>query len=421
MLNVTGHMFLRKFSMCELGIKASTLGDTIHRTLAMFLKVVSLLSLALFSLAASHTPPASEDVNTGQISDRLSARSALEAREEFTSLHFDNARWIGTSEPVSVLGPRPFRKRVPSSSTKCPVCATIILSSDDIYTLNVNGKEIGTGEGWRNVVTYTVALESESDNVFAVQVNNTIGSGKPMGASPFIATILVNYKDGSTDMIYTDTTWKTLSSVPPAGWTSPSFDDLQWETPVVKLAGTQTAWGGLWVYPPAIDMDPAQAIWTDERVNNVAPVGRRAFRTTITSPYGKTAVCGKMVIDADNNYTLYVNGDYQGHGGDWHTMQAYSFPILDPDVNVIAVDGENGVVSPGSTQPNPASVVAGMVVAYNDGSFATYYTSKDWKAVHSVPNGFEDPGYDDGSWMAASEYGTFGTSSWKSMTTIPQA
>ncbi|KAK0470495.1 hypothetical protein IW261DRAFT_1516277, partial [Armillaria novae-zelandiae] len=378
-----------------------------------FGKHISLLSLALFSLAASHTP-ASEDVNTSQIRDLLSARLALEVRERFSPLYFDDAKWIWTSEPVAVLGPRPFRKRVPSSSTKCPVCATIILSSDDIYTLNVNGKEIGTGEGWGNVVTYTVGLEPEGDNVFAVQVNNTIGSGGTTGAGPFIATILVNYKDGSTDIIYTDTTWKTLSSVPPAGWTSPSFDDSKWETPV-------TAWGSTWVYPPAIDMDPAQAIWTDEVKNSVAPVGHRAFHTTITSPYGKAAVCGKMVINADNNYTLYVNGDYQGHGGDWHTMQAYSVPILDPDVNVFAVDGENGVVSPGSTQPNPASVFAGMVIAYNDGSFATYYTSKNWKAAHSVPSGFEDPGYDDGSWMAASEYGTFGTSSSKSVITIPRA
>ncbi|KAK0192930.1 hypothetical protein F5146DRAFT_955434 [Armillaria mellea] len=381
----------------------------------MLLKVVSLLSLALFSLAASHTP-ASGDVKTGQISDLLSARSALEAREEFSSLYFDNAKWIWTSEPVAHLGPRPFRKSVPSSSTKCPVCATIILSSDDVYTLNVNGKEIGTGEGWGNVVTYTVGLEPESDNVFAVQVNNTIGA-----AGPFIATILVNYKDGSTDTIYTDTTWKTLSSVPPAGWTSPSFDDSKWETPVVRLAGTQTPWGRPWAYPPAIDMEPAQKIWTDEVKNNLAPIGHRAFRTTITSPYGKAAVCGKMVIDTDNNYTLYVNGDYLGHGGDWHTMQAYSVPILDPDVNVIAVDGENWAVSSGSTKQTPATLVAGIVIAYNDGSFATYYTSKDWKAVHSVPSGFEEPSYDDGSWMAASEYGSFATSSWNTTATIPRA
>ncbi|KAK0452554.1 hypothetical protein EV421DRAFT_1898291 [Armillaria borealis] len=224
-------------------------------------------------------------------------------------------------------------------------------------------------------------------------------------AGPLIATIRVNYKDGSTDTIYKDTTWKILSSVPPAGWTSPSFDDSKWGTPVVKLAGTQTPWGRPWAYPPAIDMDPAQTIWTDEVKNGVAPVGHRAFRTTITSPYGKAAVCGKMVIDADNNYTLYVNGDYLGHGGDWHTMQAYSVPILDPDVNVIAVDGENGAVSPGSTQPNAAAVVAALVIAYNDGSFATFYTSKNWKAVHSVPSGFEEKDYDDGSWMAASEYG----------------
>ncbi|KAK0494574.1 lectin [Armillaria luteobubalina] len=399
------------------------LGGNIHRTLAMLLKVVSLLSLALVSLATSHTP-ALEDANTGQISDLLSARSALEAREEFTSLYFDNAKWIWTSEPIAVLGPRPFRKRVLSSNTKCPVCATIILSSDDIYTLNVNGREIGTGEGWGNVVTYTVGLEPEGDNVFAIQVNNTIGSGGTSGAGPLIATILVHYKDGSTTLIYTDTTWKALSSVPPAGWTSPSFDDSKWETPVVKLAGTQTAWGAPWVYPPAVDMTPAQTIWTDEVKDNIAPVGHRAFRTTIMSPYGKAAMCGRMVITTDDNYTLYVNGDYLGHGtGYWPTMEAYSVPILDPDVNVIAVDGENMVPSPGGTSgPNNAMVLAGIVIAYDDGSSATYYTSKNWKAAYTVPSGFEQKDYDDGYWMAASEYGTLAASSYKDSTfTIPRA
>ncbi len=91
------------------------------------------------------------------------------------------------------------------------------IHSDDIYTLNVNGREIGTGEGWGNVVTYTVGLEPESDNVFAIQVNNTIGSGGPTGAGPLIAVILVNYKDGSTDMIYTDPTWEDALFRPPRG------------------------------------------------------------------------------------------------------------------------------------------------------------------------------------------------------------
>ncbi len=83
--------------------------------------------------------------------------------------------------------------------------------------------------------------------------------------------------------------------------------------------------------------------------------------------------------------------------------------------------GRTGVVSPGSTQPNAAAVVAALVIAYNDGSFATFYTSKNWKAVHDVPSGFEEKDYDDGSWTAASEYGTFAKSSYKSATTIPQA
>ncbi len=50
----------------------------------------------------------------------------------------------------------------------------------------------------------------------------------------------------------------------------------------------------------------------------------------------------------DDAYTLYVNGDNIGSAEDWTSMEVYSIPQLDPDVNVIAVDGANTLAnSPG--------------------------------------------------------------------------
>ncbi|SJL17685.1 uncharacterized protein ARMOST_21245 [Armillaria ostoyae] len=115
-------------------------------------------------------------------------------------------------------------------------------------------------------------------------MNNTVGDARPL-----IATILVNCTDGTTETIVTDTTWKTLQTVPPSGWTNPSFDDT-------KRLGVAAA---PFVHPPAINMTGAHWIWTNETdANGWDSVGHRAFRDTITSPYGKVAVCGWVVIGA---------------------------------------------------------------------------------------------------------------------------
>ncbi len=207
------------------------------------------------------------------------------------------------------LGVRPFRKVVPSSSTKCPVCATIIISrsvfifrskrrthshSDDTYSITVNGAEIGSGNGWVNPAVYTAGLQPENKNVFAIAGTNTVGD-----AASLIATILVDYSDGATETIVTDNTWKTLQTAPPSGRTSASFNDSAWLNATLIQAGTSTPWSQPFVLPPAVNVSGTRDIWTNEtNAQGIAPVGHRPSRKTITSPYGKAAVCGKVFVTA---------------------------------------------------------------------------------------------------------------------------
>ncbi|KAK0201399.1 hypothetical protein DFS33DRAFT_1489328 [Desarmillaria ectypa] len=322
-------------------------------------------------------------------------RRSVDARAVAPTLDFSGSTWIWTGEqngavndaaPVSV---RPFRKAIPSSSTKCPVCATIILSSDDLYSIVVNGNQIGAGNGYRNSAVYTAGLEPEGHNIFAIAVNNT-GS-----AAGLIATILVDYSDGTTQTIVTDTTWKTIKATPPGGWTSPSFDDSAWIAASSEGPTANTPWG-MPALPPAMNMTGVSWIRTNETsAAGVDPLGHRPFRKAITSPYGKAAVCGKVVIAADDEYTLYVNGKNIGNGSNWRAMQAYSIPIMDADENLIAVDSVN-------TQPSLAGLIAGVLVVYNDGTSETYYTDDSWKTLDATsPAGFEATDLDDSSWISA--------------------
>ncbi|KAK0477346.1 hypothetical protein IW261DRAFT_1487235 [Armillaria novae-zelandiae] len=305
----------------------------------------------------------SADINADVSLDTL-LWCSVDARAVAPTLDFSTSTWIWTGEQNAAathyapVGVRPFRKAIPSSSTKCPVSPTIIISSDDLYSIVVNGNTIGAGNGYKKSAVYTAGLEPEGHNVFSIAVNNT------GGYAGLIATILVDYSDA----------WISASSEGPTA---------------------NTPWG-MPPLPPAMSMAGVRWIRTNETsAAGVDPLGHRPFRKTISSPYGKAAVCGKVVITADDEYTLYVNGNNIGSGSNWQTMQAYSIPILDADENLIAVDSLN-------TQPTVAGLIAGVLVAYNDGTSETYYTDNSWKTLAATsPTDFEATDLDDSSWMSA--------------------
>lgn len=300
-----------------------------------------------------------------------------------------DSNWVWTGEEGSPggsapAGSRPFRLTIPRNEDKCAVCATILISTDDLHTLYVNGIEIGSGASYTSAQVYTVALKRKSKNVIAVNATNT---GGPAGMT---ATVLVDYSDDSTETFVTDASWKTLQSVPPLEFANPRLDDSSWIAASEEGKNGVGPWGPTSL-PPALDITQSNWIWTNETDSSGnAPVGHRAFRKTITSPIGKCAVCAKVVLTVDNTYTLYANGESLGSGADYHTAQAYSVRQLDPDRNVFALDGEN--------TGGPAAAIATILVAYNDGTSVSYVTDSSWKAFEGVPEAFQCPSTDDGEW-----------------------
>ncbi|KAK0243132.1 lectin [Armillaria nabsnona] len=369
----------------------------------MFFKVILLLPAFLSTVAGSVLLPSeiSAKATSGLSSNTLLPR-LLDARAVAPVLDFSQSSYIWTGEQTGTAhtapaGMRPFRVEIPSSATKCPTCATIIVACDDQCPVYVNGQQIGTGvtpkEG---AVVYTAGLNPDSKNVFAIGVSNTAE-----GSAGLIATILVDYTDGTTETIVSDSSWKTLKGVAPGGWTSPSFNDSAWTAADVEGPSMSSPWGSP-ALPPAIgNMTTAEWLQTDEDVSSgSAPRGRRPFRKTFTSPYGKAAVCGKIILSVEDSYTLYVNGKTIGTASNWHAMQAYSLPKLDPDVNVVAVDGEN------DRGDSRVWLGAGVLIAYNDGSSETYYTDGSWKTLNGLPPaGFEQPDADDSEWVGVTIWG----------------
>ncbi|KAK0185581.1 hypothetical protein F5146DRAFT_1144089 [Armillaria mellea] len=354
----------------------------------MLCKVAPFLPLVLPAVTGSLVPLIA-DINAGAVVN-LTSNISLSKRVLAPTINFDDSNWIWTGEQA--VGVRPFRKTVSSSNGTSPVCATIIISSGDPYSIIVNGAEIGSGGGTNSSAVYTAGLSSGATDAFAIAVNNT---GENSG---FIAAILVDYTDGTMETLVTDSTWKTLQAAPPGGWTSPSFNDSTW----IEAVSERTSSGGTPPLPLALNMTGVNWIRTNEtNSSGVDPIGHRPFRKTVTLPYGKAAVCTKVVITADDAYTVYLNGDNVGSSAiGWQSMQAYSVPMLDTAINsiVIAVDSYN-------IEPSFAGLIAGVLLAYNDGTSETLYTDASWKTLtESTPDGFEATGLDDSAWINATEF-----------------
>ncbi|KAK0239822.1 lectin [Armillaria nabsnona] len=314
---------------------------------------------------------------------------------ETQPLTLANSNWIWTGEEdiaggSTPIGSHPFCKTISYTRTKCPVCMTILIAIDNLHTLYINGAEVGSGTSFLSVQIYTIRLNPEINNVITVNGTNT---GGPAG---LIATVLIDYSDGTTETFVTDLSWKTLKSSPPAEFANPSLNNPAWIAAVKQGKESVSPWGQT-ALPPMLDMMQSNWIWTS-KTNSAgdAPTGHRAFRKTITS--------------LNNGYTLYANGQSLGSGGDYHAAQAYSMPQLDPDQNVFAVDGAN---TGGS-----AGVIATILVMYNNRTSVSYVTDTTWKAFTSVPTGFELPAFNDSTWSYATIVGKYGGAPWGAITVL---
>ncbi|KAL4251022.1 Carbohydrate-binding module family 67 protein [Pleurotus pulmonarius] len=292
-------------------------------------------------------------------------------------------------------GPRAFRKTVTSQCGKCAVGAKILITADNSYKLFVNGNPIGTGSNFTNAEVYYVALQPAS-NLFAVEATNSEG---PAG---LMASILVQYSDGSTETVITDETWRRFLGSP-KGFELPSTTDLsKWGFATFQGLYGVAPWGKT-VLPPALSVKDAQFIWTGKFDNKtgVAPTLARAFRKTVVTPgCTKRAVSATAVVYVDNTFTFYVNGAKVGSFASWREARVYYIPVLDPDVNVFAINGKN--------TGGPAAFLAVIQISYDDGTSETVVTDSTWKADEKVTAGFESPKLDDSKWANATSMGYYG-------------
>ncbi|PPQ85261.1 hypothetical protein CVT25_010034 [Psilocybe cyanescens] len=338
------------------------------------------------------------------------------------ALDFTGAQWIwipgraadGTTYPP---GNATFRRDYYPPAGKTPLSANILITVDNVFTLFVNGRQIGTGNDLRYAHRYCVPLVPDC-NVFAIEGQNVpSGTASNVGnAAGAIAAIQVRYTDGYTETIVTDSEWHGIAGAP-AGFEQVAYDDSNWPPPFVQGPLTTYPWntGPYVINIPPETQDPGPSltsatwIWTNEVVSGSAPVGGRAFRKVVTLSGGQLADTITIDIVADNEYTLYINGLVAGSGRTFGAAQRYQVNFIPSNTVTIAVYANN--------DGGPASLLASGQIrgcACGCGANAFVNTDASWKFSTAVPSpaGFINPGFDDSKWGQAVVEGPYGISPW---------
>ncbi|THV01129.1 hypothetical protein K435DRAFT_836959 [Dendrothele bispora CBS 962.96] len=352
--------------------------------------------------SSSYYPTSTAYPNSGR---SLVSRQSSGSNDTLT---FNGADWIWRDELGSdgeaVPGVRGFRKIFNPPSGKIPSKLEIAFAVDDIATLFVNGEEIGTTYHWFGASSYCVPLSPGSNTI---AFNATNSDTFPRSHVALLVTGIVTYTDGTTSRIVSDLSWRVSASLP-SGWEQPGFDDSSWEA-VISEGTYPTQDPDNYGTVSIAGVDPlsyAQAhwIWTSE---NPVTLGARALRRTLDLPPGNTNASGQVLIVADDEYSLYVNGHFVGTGTAFPTVQRFNISSIQGPNVVIAVYAVN-------TMPTQAGVLAAIqITSFDPYSCVANCTSEIfvptdgfWKVSTNVTSGFEQPGFDDSAWAFATEDGT---------------
>ena len=147
-----------------------------------------------------------------------------------SSLSLASSQWIWTDEisgpgGAAPVGNRAFRKDISIPGNVPATGGTIVISTDNAYTLYINGQEIGSSNNWQIAQRWTFTLGTPSrDILVAVNADNT------GGAAGVIVALDLTVATGSCSAYVnyvTDSSW-VYSLTVPAGFQYSNFSDSGW-------------------------------------------------------------------------------------------------------------------------------------------------------------------------------------------------
>jgi len=195
----------------------------------------------------------------------------------------------------------------------------------------------------------------------------------------------------------------------PATWTVGLLDPGDWRA---KWIGYDVEPSD--AYPVTTEQDPLSLdgcswVWyPGEDGAQPAPVGTRYFRKSLKIASGQRIKQARFRLLADNEGTLYVNGQLVQKFSGW--QPTYTLDVTDklkPTENTLAVAVENK-----GDAPNPAGLAGKLLVEFAEGGRQTLSVDASWKTAKEAPDGWIAAGFDDTGWANAKPIVEVGGQPW---------
>jgi hypothetical protein len=141
-------------------------------------------------------------------------------------------------------------------------------------------------------------------------------------------------------------------------------------------------------------------------IRSVLATGCATFLLVATCAGAASARTGTLTITADNDYLLWVNGQFIGSmikdgPWEWDIGDVRQLTLQD-GVNTFAVRCNN----------YPSGGAVGLIAFLRTPEGDSLVTNTQWKVASTAPANWFDPGFDDSSWGQAVELGDYTAGPW---------
>lgn len=160
-------------------------------------------------------------------------------------------------------------------------------------------------------------------------------------------------------------------------------------------------------------VDLAGAVWLWATDRGEAAQGERCLRGHWRVPGpGDTA---KLIVSADDQFELWLNGTLVAKS-DGQT-DAWRRPV-EVDVHAALREGDNVIAARVSNVGGAGGLIAKLTVT-TGGKSQTFATGPDWRQTEKAPDGWQQPGFDDGAFAPVAVAGKYGSAPWGEFGTAP--
>ena len=209
-------------------------------------------------------------------------------------------------------------------------------------------------------------------------------------------------------------------NVPYAGATLQTNMDYYWCVQTVDSAGQTSPFSAVQHFhtdtqlasPPILPVTTSGLQWIWYPESPAATGVTRYFRKTFVVPANPGAAGAQILLTADDQFTLYVNGAFAGSGINWKQFSLFS-------LNSLIQTGTNTIAIAVSNILNQAGLTGRIDYRGTDGSTNTVFIDGTWLTSSNLAANWNQPGFDDSSWVNASVLGSYGISPWNTTAALP--